>query len=145
MPVGARSLSARASHQQRELSMSVLSVDFVGLRTRRLAETVALFRDVLGLPVEKQSGDLVRFKFADGAVLELYGLGDEFYSFFTTGPVIAFRVANFTRVRQTMLDAGVRFIGELQHAYGHSWQHFHAPDGTVLELSGCTPIAQEGH
>ena len=123
--------------------MTVLSVDFVGLRTHRLAESTALFRDVLGLPVEKQSGDLVRFRLADGAALELYGLDNEFHSFFTTGPVIAFRVADFKRAREAMIAAGVQFIGELQHEDGHSWQHFHAPDGTVLELSGYAASASE--
>ena len=32
--------------------------------------------------------------------------------------------------------AGVDFIGDVQHADGVSWQHFHSPDGTVLEIIG---------
>jgi len=35
-----------------------------------------------------------------------------------------------------MLATGVKFIGDVQHADGISWQHFCAPDGTVLEISG---------
>ena len=35
-----------------------------------------------------------------------------------------------------MLAAGVDFIGDVQHADGVSWQHFHCPDGTVLEIIG---------
>jgi hypothetical protein len=35
-----------------------------------------------------------------------------------------------------MLAAGVKFIGDVQHADGVSWQHFHCPDGTVLEIIG---------
>jgi hypothetical protein len=27
-------------------------------------------------------------------------------------------------------------LGDVQHADGVSWQHFHCPDGTVLEISG---------
>jgi catechol 2,3-dioxygenase-like lactoylglutathione lyase family enzyme len=116
--------------------MTVLKVDFVGLRTPRLAETVALFRDVLGIPVARETNDLVGFKLADDTVLELYGPGDAFHAFFSTGPVVAFRVDDFDKARAALLKVGVRLIGEPQHANGHSWQHFHAPDGVILELSG---------
>jgi hypothetical protein len=68
--------------------------------------------------------------------LELYGPANEFHAFFTTGPVVAFRVENFDVMRGAMLAAGVNFIGDVQHADGVSWQHFYCPDGTVLEISG---------
>jgi catechol 2,3-dioxygenase-like lactoylglutathione lyase family enzyme len=116
--------------------MTVLKVDFVGIRSDRLDETVTLFRDVLGVSVNRQTDDLVAFKLADGTVLELYGPANEFHSFFTTGPVVAFRVDNFDVARRAMLAAGVKFIGDVQHADGVSWQHFYCPDGTVLEISG---------
>jgi catechol 2,3-dioxygenase-like lactoylglutathione lyase family enzyme len=109
---------------------------FVGIRSNRLDETVALFRDVIGVPVTRQTDDLVGFKLTDGTVLELYGPTNEFHAFFTTGPVVAFRVDNFDVNRQAMLAAGVNFIGDVQHADGVSWQHFYCPDGTVLEISG---------
>ena len=116
--------------------MTVLKVGFVGIRSERLQETVALFRDVIGMPVTRQTNDLVGFRLADGTVLELYGPGDEFHAFFTTGPVIAFRVDDFDETRRIMLAAGIVFIGDVQHSNGISWQHFRCPDGTVLEISG---------
>ena len=116
--------------------MTVLKVGFVGIRSDRLDETVALFRDVLGVSVDRQTDDLVAFKLADGTVLELYGSANEFHSFFTTGPVVAFRVDNFDFARRAMLAAGVKFIGDVQLADGVSWQHFYSPDGTVLEIIG---------
>jgi catechol 2,3-dioxygenase-like lactoylglutathione lyase family enzyme len=116
--------------------MTVLKVGFVGIRTDRLDETVALFRDVLGVPVDRQTDDQVGFKLADGTLLELYSPANQFHSFFTTGPVVAFRVDNFDVARQAMLAAGVRFIGDIQHADGVSWQHFYGPDGTVMEIIG---------
>jgi catechol 2,3-dioxygenase-like lactoylglutathione lyase family enzyme len=82
--------------------MSVLKVGFVGIRTDRLDETVALFRDVLGVPINRQSHDLVGFRLADGTVLELYSSANEFHSFFNTGPVVAFRVDNFDVIRRAM-------------------------------------------
>ena len=100
--------------------MTVSKVGFVGIRTDRLDETVALFRDVLGVSVGRQTDDLVGFKLADGTILELYSSVNEFHSFFTTGPVVAFSVDNFDVARQEMLAAGVKFIGDVQHADGVS-------------------------
>jgi catechol 2,3-dioxygenase-like lactoylglutathione lyase family enzyme len=115
---------------------TVIKVDFVGIRTNRLDETVALFRDVLGIPVTRQTDGLVGFRLRDETVLEIHGQTDEFYSFFATGPVVAFQVGDFDRARQTMLKAGITFIGDVQSGDRKTWQHFYAPDGTVLEISG---------
>jgi len=116
--------------------MTVSRVDFVGVRTARLREMVALFRDVLGVPVVREAVDLIGFKLADGAILELYGPGDDFHSFFKTGPVVGFRVDDFDEAHRAMIGAGVEFIGEVQRAGGIAWRHFHAPDGTILEIIG---------
>ena len=119
--------------------MTVLKVDFVGIRTNRLDETVALFREVLGAQVACETDHLVRFRLADSTILELYGPEDEFHAFFATGPVVAFRVEDFAITRRAMADAGIEFIGEVQTAGGVSWQHFYSPDGTILEVIGPTP------
>lgn len=116
--------------------MTLLKVDFVGIRTDRLNDTVALFRDVLGLPISRQTDGLVGFRLADDTVLEVYGPTEEFHSFFTTGPVVAFRVENFDRARQAMLAVGIAFVGDVQSVDGVSWQHFYSPDGKVLEIIG---------
>jgi catechol 2,3-dioxygenase-like lactoylglutathione lyase family enzyme len=116
--------------------MSVIKVDFVGMRTSRLNETVAMFRDLLGLPVVRQTDRLVGFRLGDDTVLELYHPTDEFHSFSVTGPVVAFQVEGFEETRRTMIAAGTRFIGEPQYADGVGWQHFNCPDGTILEISG---------
>jgi catechol 2,3-dioxygenase-like lactoylglutathione lyase family enzyme len=121
--------------------MTVSRVDFVGIRTDRLDETVALFRDVLGVPIARQTDHLVGFRLGDDTVLELYGPADQFHAFFATGPVVAFRVANFDSARRAMTEAGIKFIGEAQYANGVGWQHFHCPDGTILEVSGPAPGA----
>jgi catechol 2,3-dioxygenase-like lactoylglutathione lyase family enzyme len=121
--------------------MAVTRLDFVGIRTDRLSEMVAMFRDILGVSVTRQTDHLVGFRLGDGTVLELYGPSDEFHAFFVTGPVIAFRVESFENVRRAMIEAGVHFIGEPQYADGVGWQHFHCPDGTILEVSGPAPGA----
>jgi hypothetical protein len=114
------------------------------MRSHKYEETVKLFRDVIGVPVSRQVDDLVGFILADGTVLEIYGTRDEFHAFFTTGPVVGFRVDDFDATRNGMLAAGVEFIGEVQHADGVSWQHFHCPDGTVAEIMGAGAQAARG-
>jgi hypothetical protein len=106
---------------------------------------VPLFRDVLGVPIVRRFDGLVGFKLADGTILELYGPDDDFHAFFETGPVVAFEVDNFDDTQAAMIAAGVDFIGDIQRRDGVGWQHFRAPDGTILEIVGpcrCTPSLQ---
>ena len=116
--------------------MAVAGVGFVGLRSEQFGEMVALFRDVIGVPLTREASGLAGFELGDGTVLEIYGPADDFHSFFTTGPVVGLRVGDFDAVRAQMMAAGVEFIGTAQHAHGTSWQHFRCPDGTVLEIIG---------
>ncbi len=116
--------------------MTVKGVGFVGMRTDRLAETIDLFENVIGLPLMRRDGDVAGFTLADGTLVELFGPADTFHAFFTTGPVVGFRVDDFDSRRRAMLAAGVEFIGEAQHADGMSWQHFRCPDGTIAEITG---------
>jgi hypothetical protein len=104
---------------------------------------VRLFRDVIGVPLDREAIGMAGFRLNDGTVLEIYGPADEFHSFFTTGPVVGLRVGDFDAVRAMMLAGGVEFIGAVQHSGRMSWQHFCCPDGTVLEIIGPgTPPAQ---
>jgi hypothetical protein len=48
-------------------SIPVLRVNFVGIRTDRLNETIALLRDVLNIPVTRKADGLVGFRLVDGA------------------------------------------------------------------------------
>lgn len=67
--------------------------------------------------------------------MELYRPEEEFHAFFTTGPMIAFRVDDVDAARASMEAAGIEFIGPIQRAGKASWNHFRAPDGTVFEIS----------
>jgi hypothetical protein len=118
----------------------ITGVRFVGMRGPQLAEMAALFRDVIGATVARHTPDMIGFEFSDGTILELYGPDDEFHAFFTTGPVVGFRVEDFAATKARMVAAKIQFIGEAQHSAGVSWQHFHCPDGTVAEIIG--PLIQ---
>jgi hypothetical protein len=115
---------------------AITGVRFVGMRGPQLAETAALFRDVIGATVARQTPDMIGFEFSDGTILELYGPYDQFHAFFTTGPVVGFRVENFAATKARMMAANIQFVGEAQHSEGISWQHFHCPDGTIAEIIG---------
>lgn len=116
--------------------MTVKAVRFVGMRTEKLQEQTALFRDLLGLEPVREESHVTEFKLSDGTRFELYGPGDSFHAFFSTGPVVGFEVPDFDAARRKMEAAGVAFIGEAQHQTGTSWQHFYLPDGTVAEIIG---------
>lgn len=116
--------------------MAVDRVHFVGLRSEQFSEMVRLFRDIIGVPLARVATGGAVFRLRDGTVFEIYGPADEFHSFFTTGPVVGLRVVDFDAVRALMIDAGVQFIGAVQHDGGTSWQHFYCPDGTVLQIIG---------
>jgi hypothetical protein len=116
--------------------MSIQGIGFVGLRSSEFDATVRIFRDIIGLVPAREATDLAGFRLADGTLLEIYGPTDEFHEFFRTGPVVGFRVERFDDTRARLIAAGIRFIGDPQHADGTSWQHFSLPDGTIAEIIG---------
>ncbi len=116
--------------------MAVKGVGFVGMRTDRLDETIALFADVIGIPFTRRSGDFAAFTLGDGSLVELFGPRSRLYDVFTTGPVVGFRVDDFDAVHRALVDAGVAFVSPHEHAEGMSWRHFRCPDGTIAEITG---------
>jgi catechol 2,3-dioxygenase-like lactoylglutathione lyase family enzyme len=107
---------------------------WMGLRTPQFDEMVAFFRDVMGMEPGRDQPGIARFQMTDGANLELYQLDEESHAFFTTGPVVAFRVDDVDVSRATMEAAGIEFIGPIQRMGKTSWNHFRAPDGTFFEI-----------
>ena len=114
--------------------MHVKGLSWLGLRTTRFEEMVIFFRDVMGMQLIRDEPEIVGFQMIDGTQMELYRPEEEFHAFFTTGPVVAFRVENVEAARATMEAAGIEFIGSIQRAGKTSWNHFRAPDGTVFEI-----------
>jgi len=115
--------------------MHVKGLSWLGLRTNQFEEMVTFFRDVMGIQPIRDEPEIVGFQLIDGTQMELYRPDEEFHAFFTTGPVVAFRVDDVDAARTTMEAAGIEFIGPIQRAGKTSWNHFRAPDGTVFEIS----------
>lgn len=117
-----------------EHELEVTSLGWLGIRTDRFEETLNFFRDVLGLEVIRQERDVVGFAFPDGAELEVWRPEDRFHGFFTTGPVVGFRVDDVEEARARMEAAGVEFLTPVQHSDRATWSHFRGPDGNVYEI-----------
>ena len=115
--------------------MQVRGLTWLGLRTTQFEEMVMFFRDVMGMQPIRDETEIAGFQLIDGTQIELYRPEEEFHAFFTTGPVVAFRVDDVDVARTTMEAAGIEFIGSIQRAGKTSWNHFRAPDGTVFEIS----------
>ena len=114
--------------------MDVKGLTWLGLRTNRFDEMLTFFRDVMGMTPIRDEAQVAGFQMSDGTRLELYRPDEQFHAFFTTGPVVAFRVDDVDAARDTMEAAGIQFIGPIQRAGKASWNHFRAPDGTVFEI-----------
>lgn len=114
--------------------MDVKGLSWLGLRTTQFEEMVTFFRDVMGMQPIRDEPEIVGFQMIDGTQMELYRPEEEFHAFFTTGPVVAFRVENVEAARTTMEAAGIEFLDPIQRAGKTSWNHFRAPDGTVFEI-----------
>jgi catechol 2,3-dioxygenase-like lactoylglutathione lyase family enzyme len=116
--------------------MTVTSLGWLGVRTERIEETAAFYRDVLGLECLVDRPDDARFRLADGTEVHVYGPGDEDHAFFGTGPVVGLVVDNFGDARARMVAAGIAFVGPVQEDEAMTWNHFVGPDGNVYELIG---------
>lgn len=115
--------------------MQVKGLSWLGLRTKQFEEMVTFFRDVMGIQPIRDEPEIAGFQMIDGTQMELYRTEEEFHSFFTTGPVVAFHVDDVDAARIAMEAAGIEFIGPIQRDGSTSWNHFRAPDGTVFEIS----------
>ena len=90
--------------------MDVKGLSWLGLRTTQFEEMVTFFRDVMGMQPIRDEPEIVGFQMIDGTQMELYRPEEEFHAFFTTGPVVAFRVENVEAARTTMEAAGIEFL-----------------------------------
>jgi hypothetical protein len=111
-------------------------IEFVGFRTDRFAEMVALFRDIVGLEVIREARGATWFRLGADAELHVYADTEPDHAFFTTGPVVGFRVGDVEATRARLEADGLEMLTEVERTETAAWCHFRAPDGTVLEIIG---------
>jgi catechol-2,3-dioxygenase len=75
--------------------MKVLSLGWLGVRTKNSAAMTASYRDVLRLEVLEEKTTGARFCLADQTEVHVYDDDDEFHEFFGSAPVIGFLVDSF--------------------------------------------------
>ena len=122
--------------------MHVKGLVWLGVRTAQFEEMLKFFHEVLGLPSIRDESEIAGFELANGTQVEVYRPEEEFHSFFTTGPVVAFEVDDVDAARASMEASGIEFIGPMQRVGRTSWNHFKAPDGTVFEIMSRTDEEQ---
>ncbi len=111
-------------------------IGFVGFRTARFDEMVALFRDRIGLEVTHEATGATRFRLGADAELHVYADTDADHAFFTSGPVVGLRVADVDVTRAALEVDGLEMLTDIERTDTAAWCHFRAPDGTVLEIIG---------
>jgi catechol 2,3-dioxygenase-like lactoylglutathione lyase family enzyme len=111
-------------------------VGFVGFRTDRFDEMVALFRDAIGLALIREAPGAAWFRLGDDAELHVYAEADPDHAFFSTGPVVGLRVDDLEATRARLEDEGLELLTDVERSSTSAWCHFRAPDGTVLEIIG---------
>jgi catechol 2,3-dioxygenase-like lactoylglutathione lyase family enzyme len=123
---------------------AIAGVGFIGFRTDRFDEMVALFRDLIGLSIVREAPGATWFRLGTGAELHVYADTDPDHAFFTTGPVVGLRVEDVEATRSRLEERGLEILTEIERTADAAWCHFRAPDGTVLEIIGPGSAAPAG-
>jgi predicted enzyme related to lactoylglutathione lyase len=118
--------------------MRVQGVVWVGTRTEAFDETVAFFRDVLGLPMKQTEPDFGWGRMPDSSLVEIFGPSDEDHRHFETGPVPEFLVDDLPAALTELQSAGVEILGKPEVNSPDGWLHFRAPDGNVYGLTAAS-------
>ena len=123
--------------------MEITAISWVGTRTAEYDGMVSCLQNVFGLKSSADEEGFAVFELPNGDKIEVFGEEDEDHPFFTTGPVVGFRVADVSAAQAKMEAAGIEFLGRpASSSNGFAWSHFRAPDGNVYEImSGPEPDA----
>jgi catechol 2,3-dioxygenase-like lactoylglutathione lyase family enzyme len=130
--------------------MQVHKLAWVGTRTEAASQTVAFFRDVLGLREDHAEEDFWVLKLPDGAKVEVFGPRHEHNRHFVTGPVAGFLVDDVRAAAEELRAAGVEIVhgpitwGEEGTDTFNAWVHFRAPDGNLYEFTQDPGVSRPG-
>jgi catechol 2,3-dioxygenase-like lactoylglutathione lyase family enzyme len=118
--------------------MDVRNILWVGVRTERYDETVAFFRDVLGLRVNFEESTTNELETSEGDRVQVFAPGARYFEFFgqhARGPVPLFEVDDVRAARRELETAGVEILGATERDSEWEWIHVRAPDGNLYELA----------
>lgn len=114
--------------------MEVKRIGFVGVRTDKVAETTAFFRDVLGLDEKRTDDGWTVSQLPTGASDFVEVFGEEFEDERlipreVDGVFVAFFVDDLAEARREVEAAGVEITGEKS-----KWFFVRAPDGRIYVI-----------
>lgn len=122
--------------------MKVLGVVWVGTRTEKYAETLAFFRDILGVPLTEPEPDFGWSRMPDSSQFEIFGPSDTQHRHFSTGPVPEFLVEDLAEAIEELRAAQLEILGQPHLEGRDGWVHFRAPDGNVYGLTAASTYAR---
>lgn len=113
-----------------------LGLAWLGVPTDDFEGTVAFFRDMLNLSVEREESDFAILRLPGGEAVEVFGPSFQTAEQFSTGPVVGFRVEDVRWTRDAMEARNVKFIGPVHEGdVGAAWSHFQGPGGKIYEIT----------
>jgi catechol 2,3-dioxygenase-like lactoylglutathione lyase family enzyme len=123
--------------------MTARGIGFIGVRIAdadAYGQTVALYRDALGMTVTRDDGDRsVRFILPDGTALHVYGPGDVDHVWFGEQACVGLSVDDVQAIRRALEGAGIELLDDIEEDDTDAWFHYRAPDGSVQEVIGPRP------
>ena len=112
--------------------------------TTNFEQTVAFFRDVLGLAVTAEGVPTTDIQFTryaqitmpTGGVLEIVEPVAEVQHVYTA-PIVSLTVDDVTQARRELEERQIAFVSPIFRTKdGWAWTYFRAPDGNVYQLQG---------
>ena len=98
--------------------MDIIKLAWVGTRTENAGPTVAFFRDVLGLRLERDEPDFGKMTLPDGGKVEVFGPGSDMNRHFTTGPVAGFLVDDVQSAAEELRSANMEILSGAESCPG---------------------------
>jgi predicted enzyme related to lactoylglutathione lyase len=109
---------------------------WLGTRTTKYSETVAFFKEGLGLMPLVERPHFAAFDLPDGSIIEVFGPSDRDHVHFGSAPVAGLLVLDIEAATRRIEAAGGMFLAPMGHdGEGNHWAHFRAPDGNVYEIT----------
>jgi predicted enzyme related to lactoylglutathione lyase len=125
-------------------------INWVITCTSNFEQTVAFFKDVMGLTVTEEGVPVTdtqflryaQIKMPNGVVLEIVE-PDVTVRQLYNAPIISFTVDDVLKARHELEEKQVEFVAPIfDTKKGSGWTYFRAPDGNVYQIGG--PYKKEG-
>jgi predicted enzyme related to lactoylglutathione lyase len=119
-------------------------INWVITCTTNFEQTVAFFRDVMGLVVTAEGIPVTDIQFTryaqitlpTGGVLEIVEPTAEVQQLYTA-PIASFTVDDVRQARRELEDRQIVFVAPIFSTKdGWGWTYFRAPDGNIYQLQG---------